>query len=112
MIRKLGSAALSVRRLYAPAGGAATTSGYTAFMWLAGANGSLSRPRAELALLVLASSLAVLALGIAVTYGPALAPAEWRATLILVLSAASGGTLLAAAMGVMAALRRDGWARR
>jgi signal transduction histidine kinase len=81
-------------------------------MWLAGANGSLGRPRAELALLLLASSLVVLALGIAVTHGAALAPPEWRATLILVLSAAAGGTLLAAAMGMMAAVRRDGWARR
>jgi signal transduction histidine kinase len=81
-------------------------------MWVAGANGSLGRPRAELALLVLASSLVVLALGIAVTHGPAMAPAEWRATLILVLSAAAGGTLLAAAMGIMAVLRRDGWGWR
>jgi signal transduction histidine kinase len=79
-------------------------------MWVAGANGSLRRPRAELALLVLASSLVVLALGIAVaqTQGAAAVPAEWRATLILVLSAAAGGTLLAAAMSVMALLRRDG----
>jgi signal transduction histidine kinase len=81
-------------------------------MWLAGASGSLGRPRAELALLLVASSLVVLALGIAVTHGSALAPAEWRATLILLLSAAAGGTLLAAAMSVMAALRRDGRIRR
>src|SRR5262245_6998221 len=78
------------------------------FMWVAGANGSVGRPRAELALLLLASSLVVLALGIAVTHGAGLAAAEWRATFILVLSAAAGGTLLAAAMGVVAALRRDG----
>src|SRR5262245_58217489 len=77
-------------------------------MWVAGANGSLGRPRAELALLLLASSLVVLALGIAVTHGPALAPPEWRAALVLVLSAAAGGTLLAAAMSIMSTLRRDG----
>src|SRR5262245_23671679 len=79
-------------------------------MWVAGANGSLRRPRAELALLLLASSLVVVALGIAVTQtqGAAAAPPEWRATLILLLSAAAGGTLLAAAMSVMALLRRDG----
>lgn len=80
-------------------------------MWLAGANGSLGRPRAELALLLLASSLVVVALGIAVTYGAAAAPAEWRAALILLLSAAAGGTLLAAAMSVMALLRREGRSR-
>ena len=34
------------------------------------------RPRGELALLLLASSLVVLALGIAVTHGPTLAPPE------------------------------------
>ena len=77
-------------------------------MWVAGANARLRRPRAELALLLLASSLVVVALAIAVTHGAAAAPAEWRATLILVLSAAAGGTLLAAAMSVMALLRRDG----
>ena len=77
-------------------------------MWVAGANGSLGRPRAELALLLLASSLVVLALGIAVTHGPTLAPPEWRAALVLVLSAAAGGTLLAAAMSIMATLRREG----
>src|SRR5262245_36389914 len=77
-------------------------------MRVAGANGSLGRPRAELALLLLASLLVVLALGIAVTYGPAMAPEAWRATLILVLSAAAGGTLLAAAMSAVALLRRDG----
>jgi signal transduction histidine kinase len=77
-------------------------------MWVAGANGSLRRPRAELALLLLASSLVVVALAIAVTHGAAAAPPEWRATLILVLSSAAGGTLLAAAMSVMALLRRDG----
>ncbi len=77
-------------------------------MWVAGANGSLRRPRAELALLLLASSLVVVALAIAVAHGAAAAPPEWRSTLILVLSAAAGGTLLAAAMSVMALLRRDG----
>jgi signal transduction histidine kinase len=81
-------------------------------MWVAGANGSLGRPRAELALLLLASSLVVLALGIAVTHGPSLAPPEWRAALVLVLSAAAGGTLLAAAMSIMSTLRRDGRAGR
>jgi len=81
-------------------------------MWVAGANGSLGKPRAELALLLLASALVVLALGIAVTQGPALAPQEWRATLILVLSAAAGGTLLAAAMSAMAVVRRDGRLRQ
>jgi len=77
-------------------------------MRLVGANGSVGRPRSELALLLLASSLVVLALGVAVTHGGATAPAEWRAALILVLSAAAGGTLLAAAMSVMSLLRRDG----
>jgi signal transduction histidine kinase len=77
-------------------------------MWVAGANGSLGRPRAELALLVLASTLVVLALGIAVTHGPALAPPEWRAALVLILSAAAGGTLLAAAMSIVSTLRREG----
>ena len=78
-------------------------------MWVAGANGSLGRPRAELALLLLASSLVVLALGIATMSGAA--PAEWRATLILLLSAAAGGTVLAAAMSVMALLQRGGRSR-
>ena len=81
-------------------------------MWVAGANAGLGRPRAELALLLLASTLVVLALGIAVSYGPALAPPEWRAALVLVLSAAAGGTLLAAAMSVVSTLRREGRAYR
>ena len=76
-------------------------------MWVAGANASLGRPRAELALLLLASTLVVLALGIAVTHGPTLAPPEWRAALVLVLSAAAGGTLLAATMSIVSTLRRD-----
>src|SRR5262245_46598215 len=80
-------------------------------MWVAGANGSLGRPRAELALLLLASSLVVLALGIAVTSGAGSSPAQWRATLILLLSAAAGGTVLAAAMSVMALLQRGGRSR-
>ncbi len=76
-------------------------------MWVAGANAGLGRPRAELALLLLASTLVVLALGIAVTHGPTLAPPEWRAALVLVLSAAAGGTLLAATMSIVSTLRRD-----
>jgi signal transduction histidine kinase len=75
--------------------------------WLAGANGSLGRPRAELALLVLASLCVVLALAIAVSDARAMAPAGWR-TFVLMLSVAAGGTVLAAAMAVTAALRRGG----
>jgi signal transduction histidine kinase len=76
-------------------------------MWLVGANGSLGRPRGELALLLLASLFVVFALVIAVSVGPAVAQGAWQSAFILVLSVAAGGTVLAAAMAVVPALRRD-----
>src|SRR5262249_50925918 len=92
------------------------TLGRSAFMWVVGANGSLGRPRAELALLLLASSLVVLALGIAVTSGAGAAPAEWRATLLPPpppppRGPAGGGPGAAAARGVRAVRRGGGGPR-
>jgi signal transduction histidine kinase len=75
-------------------------------MWLAGANGSLGRPRSELALLLLAGVFAVLALVLALANDTAGASAAWHTTFILVLSVTAGGTVLAAAMAA-AALWRD-----
>jgi signal transduction histidine kinase len=77
-------------------------------MWLAGANGSLGRPRAGVALLLLASLFVVLALIIVVVLGPEAALAGWRTTFVLVLSVAAGGTVLAAAMAAVTVLRGRG----
>src|SRR5262245_25884695 len=68
-------------------------------MWLAGANGSLGRPRGEVALLLLASLCIVLALVIVVAAGPA-ALSNWRTTFTLALSVAAGGSVLATAMAL------------
>src|SRR5262245_46257664 len=76
-------------------------------MWQAGANGSSGKPRWELALLLLASLFVVAALGIAVSIGPATELGAWYIAFVLCLSIAAGGTVLAAAMAVVAALRRD-----
>lgn len=73
-------------------------------MWRAGENGSFGGPRGELALLLLASLFAVVALVIAIATGPTLAGSS-RTSFILVLSIAAGSTVLAAAMAVAGSMR-------
>lgn len=81
-------------------------------MELAGANGSLGKPRGELALLLLASLFVVFALLIAITVGPAMALAGWQTRLVLAMSIAAGVIVLVAAMAVTAVLRRGSKARQ